>query len=483
MKLKHLNFYGFIIVYGIIFLAILFKVFHVPVSTDEVPTVFFYSKFKVWDIMMFPDNWPNNHILNTLLAKLSIAVFGKEQWAIRLPNLLIFILFSFGVYRILKLVIREDSLFFIPASLLFVNPYLLDFFGLCRGYGISTTFTLLSVMLILEGYLKNRNSFIWLSVLTALLASYANFTVLVFWASAVIMAWLFFVVKHQGKIKKLLKPTLVVFLVSLVYLAIIYVPISKMQGTDQFKYWSSGGFYNDTVISLIHFWRYDSKILTAISSRFITGLIVFVFLLNIFFLTKNFRKEKFSWQSFRSPLLISLLLLVLPALINITQTILLGTPNLKGRTALFFYPLLATFIVVTFSALPELKMLPLAKSLAVAIGLLFVVNLAHRVSLKSVREWNYDQNTLEVINYLNDQYNGEPVVLKTNWIFHPSFYFYADAGKIPKIDLQPYDYNLDINTPAEYYYIFAKDYEFLAPRFEVVFKFDPDRWLLKRKRF
>jgi len=104
------------------------------------------------------------------------------------------------------------------------------------------------------------------------------------------------------------------------------------------------------------------------------------------------------------------------------------------------------------------------------------------IVIKSVKEWEYDQNTQEVIDYLKGKYNGNPVSLKTNWIFHASFYFYFDAGKILWIDLQPYDYNLDINTPSEYYYIFTDDYKFLEPRFEVVYKFSPDRWLLEQKK-
>ncbi len=31
---------------------------------------------------------PNNHLLNTILAKLSVAAFGPEPWSLRLPNLL-----------------------------------------------------------------------------------------------------------------------------------------------------------------------------------------------------------------------------------------------------------------------------------------------------------------------------------------------------------------------------------------------------------
>lgn len=480
--MKQFNFYGFVTLYGIIFLIIIYKVFNVPVTTDEVPTYFFYSKFSVWEIMMYPDNWPNNHILNTILTKSCLALFGNDQWVIRLPNLLIFILFSVGVFNILSLVLKTDSFFFLPGAMLFINPYLLDFFGICRGYGISTTMVTITIWFLISGYTKRRSVWIWFSLLTSVLASYANFTTLVFWASTVILVWLYFFFENYRSLKKLIKPTLIIFFVSLAYLAIIAVPIHKLQSTDQFKYWSSGGFYQDTILSLIYEWEYRSEILSKIHSNFIVGFIVAILLLNILFLILYLKKEKFSLQSFYHPMVISLLLLVLPAFINIVQSLLLGTPNLKGRTALFFYPLFATFTVITFSMFPKIKKHSINKVLAIFIGIIFFTNLIHRINLNCVKEWDYDQNTLEVVNYLKEKNNGDPISLKTNWIFHPSFYFYYDSGKIPWVDLQPYDYNIDVNTPSEYYYIFAEDYKFLEPRFEVVYKFSTNRWLLKQRR-
>ena len=105
-----------------------------PVTNDETPTAVAYYHYSIWQIMMFPEDEPNNHILNTILTKLCIGCFGNEQLVIRLPNLLAFLVYGWAIYRILKRVFAEDSLFFFPSALLFVsNPYLLGFFSLCRG--------------------------------------------------------------------------------------------------------------------------------------------------------------------------------------------------------------------------------------------------------------------------------------------------------------------------------------------------------------
>jgi len=228
-------------------------------------------------------------------------------------------------------------------------------------------------------------------------------------------------------------------------------------------------------------WRYDSGILTKIKSLFLSGIVGVAVVFNIVYLVNLYKKRKYWIQTFYHPVFIATLVLLLSVCINLVQTKLLGTPNLSGRTAVFFFPLVSLVFAVLFSIIPDFRKQWINKTIAIVLGIVFVANFAHRVSLKSIKEWSFDQNNMEVINYLKDRYNGKPISLKTCWFFHPSFTFYVETGKSPWVDLQPYDYKIDVTTPSEYYYIFAEDYKTLEPRFEVVYKFSPDRWLLKQK--
>lgn len=479
--MKSINLYGFITFFGILFLVILYKVINLPITIDEVPTVWFYSKYSFWEIMMYPDNIPNNHILNTMLAKLSMMIFGKEQWAVRLPSLLSFIVFGFGVFRILKLVLKPTSYFFLPAAILFINPYLLDFFGLCRGYAISTTMVTLTVGFMIEGFMRKKPMLIWLSLLTSILASYSNFSALVFWVATTAIIWFYFFVESKKDWKKLIKPTIILFFISVAYLALIITPIIKMQSTNEFQYWTSRGFYSETIKSLIVDWWYDSKILSSVSLDLWAILLIIIVLFSIFYFLRNLIKTKFSVQSFYQPIFVTTAILLLPALVSIIQSIILKTPNLNGRTAMFFFPLISSVFAITFSLIPEFKKQWIHKSLAAFAIVILVINLTSRVSLKHVKEFYFDQNTLEVINYIKEKSDGKPISLKTSWFFNPSFYFYTYTEKAPWIDLQAFDYNIDITTLSEYYYIWAEDYKQLEPRFEIVYKFSPDRWLLKQR--
>ena len=154
MDIKNLNRYALILAIGIITILLLYKAVHIPILKDEWETPVKYINHSVWDIMMYTSNSPNNHILNTLLVKLFVFVFGsRDQLILRLPNILSFLIYGCAVFRINRVVLKEDSYFFIPASLFFmVNTYLLDFFGLCRGYGLSSSLALLSVSFMVSAY-------------------------------------------------------------------------------------------------------------------------------------------------------------------------------------------------------------------------------------------------------------------------------------------------------------------------------------------
>ncbi len=489
MQMKSLNRFGYTALFGALFLVVLYKVLHVPVTIDELPAVFHYSKFSVWEIMMYPDHIPNNHILNTLLVKGSMLLFGQEQWAVRLPNLLAFLLYGLGVFRILRLLLGDGSPWFLAGALLFINPYLLDFFGLARGYGLSLALEILAAGFLLEGIMRKAPKYIWYALVSATLASYANFTALVFWAAVTLIAGIWFLAIYHRHPKKALLPLFLMALFSLAYLALIMVPLQKMHATDEFQYWTSHGFYQETVISLIHNWYYHSPVLSHIPHAWFllpVALATGGALLPAFRRNKNSSSETAATlplpRFLTHPGFIAVILLLLPALINMAQTKILGTPNLSGRTALLFYPLLSLVFVAALRQIPHIRHPLLSGTATIALSLLLLANLTHRTSLKSVREWDFDQNTLEVMAYLHEQHPQRTVSLKTSWFFHSSFYFYQYTGKAPWLDLQPYDYQIDIQTPAEYYYIFAEDYEKLTPRFEIAYKFCPERWLLRQKK-
>lgn len=108
----------------------------VAFTIDEATTYLLYLSSNI--AAVFNLNWAtNNHFLNTLLAKLFCGLAGNSEFVLRLPSLLgygVYLLFSF---LILDRFIRNKVVAVCGFLLLNLNPYVLDYFSLCRGFGLS----------------------------------------------------------------------------------------------------------------------------------------------------------------------------------------------------------------------------------------------------------------------------------------------------------------------------------------------------------
>ncbi len=79
----------------------------------------------------------NHHFLNTVLMKLSVAVFGDAEWSLRLPALAGAGFYFAAVYRIGVRVLRTAAAALLAAALMTLNPFVLDFMVAARGYGMA----------------------------------------------------------------------------------------------------------------------------------------------------------------------------------------------------------------------------------------------------------------------------------------------------------------------------------------------------------
>ena len=214
----------------------------------------------------FSYNYVSFIFLNTLMVKPLIFVFGIDELVVRMPNILSFLLYAFGAYRIIISVLGKTSLFFIPASILFVmNPYLLDFFGLCRGYGVSIGFVTLSLSYLITSFKFSNSRHLWFALIFSCFASYANFTSLIFWASVCLFVLLYYVINRKGENPLSNGKFALMILLGLGYAVLILNPILKMQNDDQFRFWTSNGFAEETVKSLVHNGVYGSRIFLTVN--------------------------------------------------------------------------------------------------------------------------------------------------------------------------------------------------------------------------
>jgi len=118
------------------------RAIRVPLTYDEAASYIRYidsSAPSVFDtnlLSIFNFEVATNHFLNTALTKLCYFAGGRSEFVLRLPNLCGYILYLGFAALILK---RLSNPFMAIGGflLLNLNPYLLDFFALSRGYGLS----------------------------------------------------------------------------------------------------------------------------------------------------------------------------------------------------------------------------------------------------------------------------------------------------------------------------------------------------------
>lgn len=159
------------------FVYITLRAAFVPLFSDEVSTFFRYVQTGGFQPFLIEPN-ANNHVLNSLLAHLSFLLFGDSPLALRLPNVLSFILFAVYVLKFQRFF--SNPVIAICWVLIMVGShYFISFFHLTRGYGMSMAFLLASVFYTIHYLKKGRMDHLLALCLFANLAAWANLSLLV----------------------------------------------------------------------------------------------------------------------------------------------------------------------------------------------------------------------------------------------------------------------------------------------------------------
>lgn len=123
----------------------------------------------------------NHHWLNTCLSSWSASLFGAKEFALRLPNIISFAVFGIFLLHIAKNFLRSSATQIALLLLLCGNPFILDFFSLCRGYGLSIAFVTTSLFYLFRIAALKTNSkatHYFLGTLFSILALSANLNTL-----------------------------------------------------------------------------------------------------------------------------------------------------------------------------------------------------------------------------------------------------------------------------------------------------------------
>ena len=164
---------------------------------DEITTVSVYSPMPTLHVITGFVS-ANNHLLYTLLMKLSIAFFGEQEWAVRLPSAIFGALTIPVFYWVSRLMLASRSSL-CAALLLAVSYHHIFFSQNARGYSLQLFFTILSGGLLVKALQEDRLS-IWIFYVAALFFNMASIlnSSFVFAAHILIGGLALLVIKWRG---------------------------------------------------------------------------------------------------------------------------------------------------------------------------------------------------------------------------------------------------------------------------------------------
>ena len=368
----------------------------------------------------------NNHLLNSILARVTSLAFGPSEWALRLPNVLAFALYLWASAALSR---RAASPWIAGCAfvLLSTNPFLLELFGLQRGYGLAVAFFAASIHFALRIEETPARSPLWVLLATGCgaLAVLANLVLVLPVAFLLIVAFVRRFPPTRSELLAFAGPPAIAA-------AALARRVLVMRESGQFYAGGRTGFWPDTVNSLV-----ESSLapglrhgLTAKAAQAAVAACMVLALATAAFPPAGKRSRLTA---------ISLAVALLASVASVAQHSLLGVPFLAGRMAVFFVPLLALVVAGASSALvaahrPLLRRAgyALASSLAVA-GL---ANLLASANLERTTDWGYDSDSRRVVSdltILHERRAGRMHV-GGSWIFEPSLNFYRVTKGLAWLD-------------------------------------------------
>jgi hypothetical protein len=428
---------------------------------DESFTWHYYIKGSFLNI--FHNNPPNanNHMLLSLLAKIFSGIFGYNQFVLRLPAVLAYVLYLWVAIRFCKR-FKNQLLVVSGFVLLNANPYLLDFFALSRGYALAHAFMFLGIYLTLRFVETGRTKYVWYAMTAASLAVLSISTMIYFFAATVAIINIYFlsglrILRDKPGFTAWLRMNIPVFTVTAITTGLIFEHARKLIVYKQLYFGGSSGFYDNTIISLMLGSFYNKQYFSGQLSIVAWVLIAVAVFGWLYVLRSYLKYKKQDWN-----LLTVLGFLFLIILFSAIHHHLLDGAYLVSRTSLFFYPLIMCVLIILLNSLGTWLKGWITNSLGVLFGGMVIFHLLMTMNLSYTSEWKYDACTRQMLDDvgadLRPAKNQEAIKIGINWTFEPSINYYRETQQLTW--LKEADQN-GFDTPAAYYYVYEADTAYL----------------------
>ena len=406
--------------------------------------------------LVFTEYTANNHVLFSLLARLSTGLFGVSELTLRLPAVAAGIVYFAAIFALCRLVFGTGLLFLITTAALSLNPVILDFLSAARGYGVALASFIVALYLLTRAPVSDDGPpRAWwlgasLALATAVSASLTFAPPAVALAGAAVLtdamrrprARPFVAARHLRRAAVWLwGPGLVAGC------AFLAVPLSRA-GREHFFFGAST--LGRTVTSLVEAsfghdagaWPISApEVAPDLLSRVVAwGIVAPTMVMVAWVVCLSVRRTVGARG--RSPLdLVDRFLILVGGTLALTLILLVGArwwlnlPYPFARTGLYFIPL---FVLAAAALIAKLRQSAGARTALagamLAMLALSVARCAPELTASYYYEWRYDAGTRDIFDIIATwPYEGDAAggvrVAASKWLYSPSLNFYRAARR------------------------------------------------------
>jgi hypothetical protein len=438
-------------------LAVLFatNIYRAGTQSITIDEAFTYDQFVVDPPYPGAVNFaPYNYNLYTVLAKLSVRVFGLSEFTFRLPSVLGGLLYFFALLRLCQLLFGASAWMLLAVAINSLNPFVLDYLSAARGYGLALGFWTLGAYYATRWIIDGRtgSDSMWLMIKTGIalglaLASHITEAFAVAALEAVLVGILFVdrLVARDGRAAARfpIRFGLPLCLITLAVAApILWQPLHYFSketidgGAKRYR----EGIESLLTVSLMYrpteLTSWDTTNLVT-DAFWILSLVLFAGLaIATIRIVRHWVKEK----SFDALPRLDRLLLLFSATALLTFLLLriepkvLHHPYYASRRLLFTLPLVLTACTLWLRWLSGGRVPQRAFAFAGAsLVTLTALNFALEFNVKSYKGWEFNAAARQVVDILRERYASDPkrgIRVGLNWLLADSVSFYRSMYKL-----------------------------------------------------
>jgi hypothetical protein len=375
----------------------------------------------------------NHHPLNTRAMEWTRHWIGDLEWSLRLPNVLAHLLYLASGLLLLRKVQNSFVVLF-GFALLNLNPFMLEFFALARGYGIALGFSLASLWLFGEAWDRPATAVgraaIFLSFTFAALAGLANFGWLNFHVAMLAGGFVFWLLDYRlsGGARRTSLIIAVVFFGANIW-SIINVArrVMWLHARGEIYLGGTRGFIPDTIGSLAGTYLYDAAYASWGAALFEYAIPAIFVVLGLVVIQRLVRRHKAGFPETMWGILACSVLLV------VAEHHLLEAPFPQDRFALYYVPIFAVTLLSMAGDLTVPKGIG-ARLLSLTVSIFTVAMILHLASTANLRGtfiWYYDADTKTAMSDLQNLVGENPrqMSIGSDWQLSPTINYYRISRK------------------------------------------------------